>query len=464
MKSKAKFHWLPRTGVAIACLPLLTASAFAQNAADSAAAAVSTADATAAVAAAVPQINTGDTAWLLMSTALVIMMTIPGLAMFYGGLVNQRNVLSTFMHSFFAACLISVQWVLWGYSFSFGNGWNGMFGGFDYLLMNGVGQEAKGTIPHLLFMMFQGAFAIITLGLITGAIAERVTFKAYVIFALLWTTFVYDPLAYWVWGGGWLMKLGALDFAGGTVVHISSGASALAACLIIGKRIGYPKRILPPHNVPFTVIGAALLWVGWFGFNSGSALGANGLAALAFVTTNTAAAMAGFTWAFMEWILSGRPTVLGAATGAVAGLVAITPAAGFVTVPSSIVIGLVVGILCYYGVYKVKTYFGYDDSLDVVGVHALGGTWGALATGIFATKAVNSAGADGLLYGNPHQLLIQFYGVASSWALGLIGTAIILMIVKVFVPLRVTPEEESQGCDLSLHGETGYNFLASGNN
>ncbi|MDX9752345.1 MAG: ammonium transporter [bacterium] len=408
------------------------------------------------------EISNGDTAWILMSTAMVILMTAPGLALFYGGLVNQRNVLSTLMHSFFAMCLISVQWVLWGYSFSFGSGIGGIFGGFDFLLFNGVGQEAHGSVPHLAFAAFQGAFAVITLALITGAVVERFTFKAYILFALLWTTLIYDPLCYWVWGGGWIGQLGALDFAGGTVVHISSGASALVACLVIGRRSAYPSRILPPHSVPLTVIGTSLLWFGWFGFNAGSALEAGGLAALAFVVTHTAAAMAGMTWAFMEWIFDGRPTVLGAATGVVAGLVAITPAAGFVTVPSSIVIGLVAGVLCYYGVYKLKPMLGYDDSLDVVGVHGLGGTWGAIATGIFATTSVNAAGADGLLYGNPAQLVPQIISIAAAWGLAGIGTLIILKVVGVIVPLRVKPEEESVGCDLTLHGETAYNYLAPG--
>lgn len=408
------------------------------------------------------EINSGDTAWVLMSAALVILMTAPGLALFYGGLVNQRNVLSTLMHSFFALCFISVQWVIWGYSFSFGSGIGGIFGGFDYLFMNGVGQEANGTIPHLAFAIFQGAFAVITFALITGAIVERLTFKAYLLFGLLWTTIVYDPLCYWVWGGGWIGAIGALDFAGGTVVHISSGASALIACLIIGRRSGYPKQVLPPHSVPFTVIGTSLLWFGWFGFNAGSALSANGLAALAFVVTHTAAATAGMTWAFMEWLFDGKPTLLGAATGVVAGLVAITPAAGFVTVPAALAIGLGAGILCYIGVYKLKPMLGYDDSLDVVGVHGIGGTWGALATGLFATTAVNPDGANGLFYGNPGQMMPQIVSVLAAWALAAVGTAVILFVIQLFVKLRVEPDDESQGCDLALHGETAYNFLAPG--
>ena len=445
MRNQQEYHSFAWTATSLILLALLPVSGFGEETATAG------------------QISAGDTSWLMISTALVIMMTVPGLAMFYGGLVSQRNVLSTFMHSFFAACLISAQWILWGYSFSFGSGFHGIFGGFDHLFFAGVGEEAKGTVPHLAFAMFQCAFAIITFALVTGAVVERLSFKAYFIFALLWATFVYDPLAYWVWGGGWLMKLGILDFAGGTVVEIASGASALMAALIVGKRLGYPKRIQPPHNVPFTIIGASLLWVGWFGFNAGSALAANGVAALAFTTTNTAGSMAGLTWSVIEWNKSGKPTILGAATGVVAGMVAITPAAGFVSVPASITIGVVAGILSYYGIFKVKAHFGYDDSLDVLAVHGICGTWGTLATGIFASKALNSAGADGLLHGNPHQLLVQFYGTVAAWTLAVIGTASILLIIKIFVPLRVTPEEESMGCDMALHDEAGYNFLSSGN-
>jgi len=336
-----------------------------------------------------PAINSGDTAWLLMATALVLMMTAPGLALFYGGLVSHRNVLSTLMHSFFCMCMIGVQWVVIGYSLAFGADTGGLIGNLQHLFFMGVGPEASGSIPTLVFAMFQGAFAIITVALITGTFAERINFTAFFIFSLLWSTLVYDPLAHWVWqSDGWLFKLGALDFAGGTVVHISSGVSALVACLVIGKRIGYPQMGLPPHNLPFTLIGAALLWFGWFGFNAGSSLAANGIAAIAFATTNTAAATAGLTWAMLEWILRGKPTVLGAATGAVAGLVAITPGAGFVSVPSSLAIGFGVSVICYIGLNVLKAKFGYDDSLDVFGVHGLGGTWGALATGIFCSSSV----------------------------------------------------------------------------
>jgi ammonium transporter, Amt family len=409
-------------------------------------------------------VNAGDTAWLMISTALVMLMIAPGLALFYGGLVSQRNVLSTLMHSFFLLCLISIQWIIWGYSLSFGSDKGGMIGGLDYLLFNGVGPEAIGgaSYPHLAFAMFQAMFAVITVALITGAFAERMSFTAFILFSLLWATLIYDPLAHWVWGGGWLMKLGALDFAGGTVVHISSGVSALVAAIVIGRRVGHPGKTLPPHNLSLTVIGASLLWFGWFGFNAGSALGANGLAALAFAVTNSAAAMGGLSWTFIEWLHRGKPTLLGAVTGAVAGLVAITPASGYVTVAGSLAIGLGAGIICYIGVNALKPRFGYDDSLDVFGVHGLGGTWGAIATGLFCTKSVNPAGADGLFYGNPGQLVNQLIGVLAGWALAAAGTFIILKLVSVVTPLRVSEEEEIVGLDLALHGEVAYNFLAPG--
>jgi Amt family ammonium transporter len=408
-------------------------------------------------------VNSGDTAWLLASAALVMMMTAPGLALFYGGLVSQRNMLSTLMHSFFLLCLISVQWVLFGYSLSFGEG--GLIGGFQHLLFQGVGQDGAplaATVPHLAFAAYQGMFAVITVALITGAFAERMRFSVFVLFSLLWATLVYDPLCHWVWGGGWMGRLGVLDFAGGTVVHISSGVSAIVAALVVGKRIGYPVRSFPPHNLTLTLLGGSLLWFGWFGFNGGSALASNGLAASAFVTTHTAAATTGLAWALIEWLHRKKPTVLGAVTGVVAGLVAITPAAGFVTVPAAIAIGLGCAIVCYLGVNLLKPRFGYDDSLDVFGVHGLGGTWGALATGIFATSSVNPAGRDGLLYGNPAQLWTQFIGVAAGWGLAIAGTYVILRMIKIFMPLRVTEEEEVVGLDLSLHGEAAYNILGSG--
>ena len=419
-------------------------------------------DAPAAAAPAPPKIDTGDTAWVLTSTALVLLMTAPGLALFYGGMVRQKNALGTLMHSFIILALISIQWVLWGYTLAFGPDRGGIIGGLDWMGLRGVGQtpnaDYAATIPHQVFMLFQMMFAVITPALITGAFAERKKFSTFIVFILAWATLVYDPLAHWVWGvGGWLRNLGALDFAGGTVVHISSGISALAAALIIGKRRGFGYHPMPPHNLPLTVMGAGLLWFGWFGFNAGSALGANGLAGHAFTTTNTAAAAAALGWMFTEWSSRGKPTVLGAASGAVAGLVAITPAAGFVTPMASIVIGAVAGLICY-SACNLKTKLGYDDSLDVVGVHGVGGTWGALATGIFATKAVNEAGADGLLYGNPKQLLYQAIAVLVTIVLGFVMTSIILKVLDGLMGRRVSEEDEQAGLDLSQHSETAYAF------
>ena len=414
----------------------------------------------------VAKIDKGDTAWMLTSSALVLLMTAPGLALFYGGLVRQKNALATLMQSFIIMALISIQWVLWGYTLAFGPDKGGIIGGLEWVGLRGVGGDpfdayAK-TIPHQVFMLFQMMFAIITPALITGAFAERKKFSAFILFTLLWATFVYDPLAHWVWGdGGWLKKLGALDFAGGTVVHISSGVSALVCAIMLGKRRGYGHHPMPPHNLPLSVIGAALLWFGWFGFNAGSALEANALAASAFLATNTAAAAAALGWMFTEWMLRGKPTVLGAATGAVAGLVAITPAAGFVGPVASILIGAVAGFLCY-NACNVKSRLGYDDSLDVVGVHGVGGTWGALATGLFATKLVNDAGADGLFYGNPGQLWTQILAVAATMALAVVGTAVILKVVDAIVGLRVSDEEEEAGLDLSQHSETAYSMGGGG--
>jgi Amt family ammonium transporter len=406
------------------------------------------------------KIDKGDTAWVLTSSALVLMMTAPGLALFYAGMVRQKNALATLMQSFIIMALISVQWVLWGYSLAFGPDRGGIIGGLDWVGLRGVGGEpfevyAK-TIPHQAFMLFQMMFAIITPALITGAFAERKKFSAFILFTLLWATFVYDPLAHWVWGdGGWLKGLGALDFAGGTVVHISSGVSALVCAIMIGRRRGYGQQPMPPHSLPLTVVGAALLWVGWFGFNAGSALEAGALAASAFLTTNTAAAAAALGWMFTEWSTRGKPTVLGAASGAVAGLVAITPAAGFVGPVASIVIGALGGFLCYTAC-NFKSKLGYDDSLDVVGVHGVGGTWGALATGIFASKAVNEAGADGLLHGNAGQLGVQILAVLATVVLAAVMTAIILKVVDALVGLRVGDEDEVSGLDLSQHSETAY--------
>jgi Amt family ammonium transporter len=409
--------------------------------------------------AAQPKIDSGDTAWVLASAALVLLMTAPGLAFFYGGMVRPKNALGTIMQSFIIMALISVQWVLWGYSIAFGPDKWGLFGGLEWVGLRGVGLEAgpySDTIPHQAFMVFQLMFAIITPALITGAFAERMKFSAFLVFVLAWATLVYDPLAHWVWGkGGWLGGLGALDFAGGTVVHISSGVSALAAALVIGRRRGYGHEPMRPHNMPFTVMGAALLWVGWFGFNAGSALAAGALATSAFVATNTASAAAALGWMFSEWAARGKPTVLGAASGAVAGLVAITPASGFVTPLASIFIGAIAGFLCY-NACNLKTRLGYDDSLDVVGVHGVGGTWGAIATGLWATTAVNKAGADGLFAGNPAQLVPQIVAVTAAWVLAFVGTLIILKVLDAILGLRVSEEDEIAGLDLSQHSETAY--------
>jgi ammonium transporter, Amt family len=406
-------------------------------------------------------INAGDTAWLLTSAALVMLMT-PALGFFYGGLVRTKNVLSTLMHSWFILALISVQWVLWGYSLAFSPDTGlGIIGGLSWIGMNNVGQEPNAdyaaTVPHLAYMTFQMMFAVITPALITGAFAERKRFKAFVVFTLLWATFVYDPIAHWVWGtGGWLRVLGTLDFAGGTVVHISSGAAALIAAIVMGKRKGFGKDAMDPHDLTMVVLGAALLWFGWFGFNAGSALTSGGLAAQAFVNTNTAAAMAALTWMTVSWAVHRRPSVLGAAAGAVAGLVAITPAAGYVTVSASILIGLGAGGICFFGVELVKQRFGVDDALDVVGVHGIGGTWGALATGLFATVAVNSAGANGLFYGNPQQLLTQAIAVAISWIYSCVMTFVILKAVDAVIGIRVPEAEEVLGLDTTQHGEIAY--------
>ncbi|MEW5763218.1 MAG: ammonium transporter [Bacillota bacterium] len=412
------------------------------------------------------KIDTGDTTFVLLSAALVWLMT-PGLALFYGGMVRRKNVLGTIMHSFIIICLVSVQWVLIGYTLAFGPDHGHLIGNLSWLGLKDVGQtpnaDYAATIPHLVFMVFQLMFAIITAALITGSFAERMRFPAFLAFSLLWTTVVYDPLAHWVWGvDGWLRNLGALDFAGGTVVHISSGVSGLVAALVLGRRRGYGSEPLLPHNLPMTVLGAALLWFGWFGFNAGSALAANGLAASAFVVTNTAAAAAALAWVIVEWMHHGKPTVLGAASGCVAGLVAITPAAGFVTPLPAVLIGLVAGAVCYLAVAVLKPRLGYDDALDAFGVHGVGGTWGALATGLFATKAVNPAGADGLFYGNAGQLWIQLAGVAASWALAAVGTYVILKVVSLFWKLRATTDEEEQGLDISQHGEDGYADMVLG--
>jgi ammonium transporter, Amt family len=402
------------------------------------------------------KIDTGDTSWLLISTALVMLMT-PALGFFYGGLVGKKNVLSTLTHSFFILCLISVQWVLWGYSLAFSPDTGvGLIGGLGWVALKGVGFDPNpdyaATVPHQAFMAFQMMFAVITPALITGSFAERVNFKAYVIFSLAWATLVYDPIAHWVWGtGGWLHTLGALDFAGGTVVHISSGVSALIAAILIGRRL----KTSEPHDATMTILGASLLWFGWFGFNAGSALASGGLATSAFVVTNTATAMAGLTWITVSWLHKGRPSVLGMAAGAVAGLVAITPASGFVDVSGSIIIGLGAGSICYLAM-QLRPRLKVDDALDVWAVHGIGGTWGALATGIFATVAVNTAGANGLLLGNPEQLLKQAVAVAATWIYAAVVTTVIVKVIDLTIGMRVKESEESLGLDRSQHGEIAY--------
>lgn len=405
------------------------------------------------------KIDAGDTAWVLASAALVMLMT-PALGFFYGGLVRRKNVLSTIMHSFFILCLISVQWVLWGYSLAFGPDKAHIIGGLEWIGLNHVGfapnPDYAPTIPHQAFMVFQMMFAVITPALISGAFAERQRFKAFVLFSLLWATFVYDPIAHWVWGqGGWLHNLGALDFAGGTVVHISSGVSALVAALVLGRRVGFGHGKFEPHDATMTVLGACLLWFGWFGFNAGSALSAGALATNAFVVTNTATAMAALTWMTVSWWHKQQPSVLGAAAGAVAGLVAITPASGYVNVMGAIVIGFGAGVVCYLAI-QLRERIRVDDALDVWAVHGVGGTWGALATGLFATVAINSGAANGLFYGNPRQALVQIVAVGASWAWSIVGTFVILKLVNLFVPLRVEEEEEVLGLDLSQHGEPAY--------
>lgn len=399
--------------------------------------------------------DSGDTAYVLLSAALVMLM-IPGLAFFYSGMVRAKNVLATALQSFFALAIVSVLWVLVGYTLAFGSDVNGLIGGFDFAGFMGVGQEAQGSIPHLAFAVFQLFFAAITPALITGAFAERMKFSAFAVFTAAWLLLVYAPLAHWVWGGGWLSKMGALDFAGGTVVHISAGFAALAAALIIGKRKGIKK--LTPHNLPFTMLGAGLLWFGWFGFNAGSALAANGLAANAFVVTNIAAAAAMIGWAAVDLFRHRKVTTLGAVTGAIAGLVAITPAAGFVSPMSSILIGVLAGVICAYAV-GMKEKFGYDDTLDVVGVHGVGGIVGALMIGIVADTAINSAGANGLLFGGGLSLLwTQAIAVIVAIVFAFAASWVILKAIDKTIGLRVSSNDEVMGLDKGLHAEDGYVF------
>jgi len=415
-------------------------------------------------------INSGDTAWMLVSSGLVLLMT-PGLAFFYGGLVRSRNVLNTMMMSLILMAIVGVTWVLWGYSLAFevsgvdktgfAQGFEKFFGGLNWMFLNGVAFDKPDpigyapTIPHQVFMVYQMMFAIITPALISGAIVERVSFKAYFWFVIIWSTLIYSPLAHWVWGKGWIGAMGALDFAGGTVVHISSGVSAVVAAWMIGPRKTYPDQPAAPHNVPYVLLGIGLLWFGWLGFNGGSALGAGGLATVAFVATVVATAGAGLTWVILEWVLRGKPTALGVATGFLAGLVGVTPAAGYVTPIGAILIGSITSVCCFFAV-SLRAKLQFDDSLDTYPVHGVGGTVGAILTGVFATKAVNSAGDDGLLFGNPAQLWEQIVGVVATYIFAAIGTFIILKLLSLVMDLRVKPTQEEQGLDINQHGEEGY--------
>jgi Amt family ammonium transporter len=402
-------------------------------------------------------VNTGDTAWILISSALVMLMT-PGLALFYGGMVRKKNIISTMMMSFAILGIVALLWVLYGYSLGFGNDLGGFIGGASYLGLHNVGQDPSTvyatTVPHLAFMIYQAMFAIITVALWTGSIVERIKFSSVLVIAIAWFTLVYTPVAHWVWGGGWLSKLGALDFAGGTVVHITAGAAALALSMILGQRKGYKSEAMEPNNIPMIALGAALLWFGWFGFNAGSALTSGGLASSAFVATNTAAAAAGVTWMLLSW-LHKRPTLSGMVTGAVVGLVAITPAAGYVTPLAGIPIGIIGAAISYYAMV-VRGKSQLDESLDVFACHGLGGTWGALATGIFATTSVNTAGVNGLFYGNPMQIVKQLLAVLAVWAFTFGVTYGIVKLVQVTMGLRVSKTEETLGLDISQHGERAY--------
>lgn len=400
------------------------------------------------------EINSGDTAWVLASTALVMLMT-PGVGLFYGGLVRSKTVVSMIGLSFLAFALASIQWVLFGYSLAFGTDINGIIGGLNYVGLSGVGigsAPLAGNIPHLIYMAFQLVFAAVTLAILTSAVAERVKLSSFIVLALLWTTLVYDPLAHWVWAGGWSAQMGALDFAGGTVVHISSGFSALAIALVIGKRIGFGAYVMEPHNIPMAMLGAGLLWFGWFGFNSGSALAANGLATSAFVVTNTSAAAGALTWLLASW-LKGKPSALGMVSGAIAGLVAITPAAGYVDNLSAIVIGGVAGVLCY-SMLLLRVGRGLDESCDAWAVHGMGGLWGAIATGIFATASVNNY--TGLIYGNFHQFTVQIVAAGASVIYAFVMTLVLAKIVDATMGLRVTEDEEYVGLDIAQHGEKAY--------
>jgi Amt family ammonium transporter len=401
-------------------------------------------------------IDSGNTSWVIVSTALVMMMTPAGLALFYAGMSRYKNLLNTLAMTLVAYCLASVIWVVWGYTLAFGPDLGGIIGSVEHLFLNGIGTDSvSGTIPTQVFVMFQLTFAGITVALVLGSIVDRMKFSSWIVFTVLWLTLIYCPVAHWVWGGGWMAKMGALDFAGGNVVHINAGVAGLVLALVLGKRKGYGREAMFPSSVTLTALGAALLWFGWFGFNAGSALAADGVAGSAFLVTNTSAAMAALAWMGAEWRIAKRPTVLGMASGVVAGLVAITPAAGFVNLPASLVIGLVAGILGYFSVSRIKLKMGYDDSLDAFGVHGICGIWGALATGLFASPAISSA--SGLFYGNPKQVGIQLVSIIATIAFTAVGTLIVVYVTKwVTNGLRVSPEQEVEGLDSAVHGERAF--------
>ena len=424
-----------------------------------------------------PSVNTGDTAWMIVATAFVLLMTIPGLALFYGGLVRRKNVLNVFMQCFIITAAISIEWVVCGYSLSFGSSTGFLapyIGGLDWAFLNhinitdlspyfishsqiGLDGKAVGTIPHIVFIMFQCMFAVITPALIIGAFAERINFKGFFVFTILWSLFVYNPVAHWVWSAdGWLFKLGALDFAGGTVVHVNAGIAAIVTALMLGKRRDYKRHAIPPHNITYVVMGAGLLWVGWFGFNAGSGLAADGLAGNALMVTHIAAAAAALTWALLDWFIDKRPTVVGISTGAVAGLVAITPAAGFVGIPGALVIGVIVSLVCFCMVAYVKPKLGYDDSLDAFGVHGIGGMLGAILTGVLASPLIQPA-YSGAIYGNYRQLLVQLIAVGATIVFSGIGTYLLFKITDKLVGIRVSDKHEAIGLDETQHGETAYN-------
>ena len=412
--------------------------------------------------AAAPKIDSGDTAWMLTSSALVLMMTIPGLALFYGGMVRKKNVLATLAQSFGATCIITVLWMIVGYSIAFttnpSSSLNQWIGSFDQLLLGKMTLNAvnplAATIPESVYMFFQMTFAIITPALIAGALADRMKFSAFMWFMSLWLLFVYCPIAHWVWGGGWLGAMGALDYAGGTVVHLNAGTAALITCLVLGKRKGLGTENMAPHNLVLSVIGASLLWVGWFGFNAGSAVTANVNAGMAAAATQIATAAASLGWMFAEWLIAKRPSVLGMISGAVAGLVAITPASGFVDAQGALIIGILAGVVCYFSAVWVKRWIGYDDALDAWGVHGVGGALGAFLTGALAKNAINPAGKGWIFDGNGHQMLVQFYDVAGTFVYCAIGTFVILKLIDMAIGLRVSTEVEVEGLDINLHGET----------